>query len=281
MPTAVGLYRRRLGSTDGGWAVPTAVGQCRRRLGSADGGWTLAVGLYRRRLGSTDGGWAVPTAVGQCRRPLVGAPHKAVGWSDRRPVPPPPPLPLTFPQVFVWWAPEDQFWPDDVHHFSCADLVPGAAPPPPLAPPTAFRCIVNLRAVARAPVLMALVGPHCAAEVEGRDDEAVVDQLLRALALLFPGPVPRPRGHRVTRWGRDPCSRGAYSYLPPGVTPGARDALARPTPPVYWAGEACSAAFPSSVHGAHVSGRQAAQQLLQALGEGAQAEAAATAVVEP
>ena len=67
-------------------------------------------------------------------------------------------------------------------------------------------------------------------------------------------------------WGRDPWSRGAFSY--PAV--GRLDLpalLARPVEDVlFLAGEAtCGARHPASVHGAMESGRRAASDVLAAI----------------
>ncbi len=78
--------------------------------------------------------------------------------------------------------------------------------------------------------------------------------------------VPDPVGSVVTRWAADPWSQGAYSILPPGATPADRVALGRPIGNrIFMAGEATSTAFPAQVHGALLSGRRAAAQVLASL----------------
>jgi monoamine oxidase len=52
---------------------------------------------------------------------------------------------------------------------------------------------------------------------------------------------------------------GRYSFLPPGVSPAQRDALAQGVEGVLWfAGEHVCGDHPSTVHGAMLSGRRAA-----------------------
>lgn len=64
----------------------------------------------------------------------------------------------------------------------------------------------------------------------------------------------------VTRWASDPFSYGSYSYLPVGATPGMRNKMcAAQSNLLWWAGEACSASFPSTTNGAMDTGVAAAK----------------------
>ncbi len=68
-----------------------------------------------------------------------------------------------------------------------------------------------------------------------------------------------------TRWADDPFARGAYSYVPVGVTngPALREALGAPVEAqLFFAGEATSVDAPATVHGAIASGRRAAGEVL-------------------
>lgn len=97
-----------------------------------------------------------------------------------------------------------------------------------------------------------------------------------AAAAMAPGmagarpPRTRPAGRRVpppaalvrTGWASDPWTRGAYSYLPVGATPGHRRALRAPVDDrLFLAGEATDGDNPSTVHGALASGLRAAAQV--------------------
>lgn len=75
--------------------------------------------------------------------------------------------------------------------------------------------------------------------------------------------VPNPVGSIVTRWRADPFSVGSYSFLAVGSTPEDRETLAASQDGVlYFAGEATSRNFPSTVHGALRSGQDAADEML-------------------
>lgn len=74
------------------------------------------------------------------------------------------------------------------------------------------------------------------------------------------------RAARLVNWPDDPYTRGGYSFVLPGHD-GAREKLAAPTPPLYWAGEATAPEHrAATVHGALLSGRRAAAEVLGSLG---------------
>jgi polyamine oxidase len=77
-------------------------------------------------------------------------------------------------------------------------------------------------------------------------------------------PVPAPIASLVTRWDRDPWSRGAYSALPIGATARVRQVLARAIvgDRMVFAGEYADPDSPSTVQGALRSGQRAARQLI-------------------
>ena len=64
------------------------------------------------------------------------------------------------------------------------------------------------------------------------------------------------------RWGADPFARGSYSYALPGKAD-CRAALAAPVDDrLFFAGEACSLADFSTVHGAFATGVAAADAII-------------------
>jgi len=70
-------------------------------------------------------------------------------------------------------------------------------------------------------------------------------------------------GGAVTRWARDPFSLGSHSAALPGQTH-QRAELAKPVADrLYFAGEACAAAWASTLPGAFVSGRAAARVIAE------------------
>ncbi len=74
--------------------------------------------------------------------------------------------------------------------------------------------------------------------------------------------IPRPIGMTTSSWGQAPFALGAYSFPAAGCLPGDRDALEAPVGNrLFFAGEATSADYSSTVHGAWLSGVKAARKL--------------------
>lgn len=115
------------------------------------------------------------------------------------------------------------------------------------------------------PTLLAFTCGRHARQTEALSDREIVAAALSGLRSCFGERVPEPVEVHITRWQADPFSRGAYSFLPAGATPTDRLHLAAPARRLHFAGEACHASHPSTVHGAYLSGLSAAEDVLQAL----------------
>lgn len=86
--------------------------------------------------------------------------------------------------------------------------------------------------------------------------------------------VPDPTGFVITRWATDPFALGSYSYIGVGGSNDDRRDLAEPlgdaaVDRVFFAGEATSAPYAATVHGAYLSGRRAADEVLDEAEDGA------------
>lgn len=102
--------------------------------------------------------------------------------------------------------------------------------------------------------------------------------------------VSDPIASVVTRWASDPWALGSYSFLAVGSTPDDRAVLRQPVDAKLWfAGEATHEDFPATVHGALLSGRDAATEIgdeldeastVVVVGAGAAGIAAARALVD-
>lgn len=114
-----------------------------------------------------------------------------------------------------------------------------------------------------------LVGFHTGAharDLERRSDDETVAGALAALRATYGADVPAPVETHVTRWSADPFARGAYSFVAAGATPADRVALATPLGrAVFFAGEATHTGYPSTVHGAYLSGVAAAKAVRRAM----------------
>lgn len=122
--------------------------------------------------------------------------------------------------------------------------------------------IVNLYASTGQNALAIHYAGRRAKELEQQPEEATIAAAVRILRIMFGSGIPEPDGYRLTRWGQDPFSLGSYSYAPPGATGEDHDLLAAPVGErLFFAGEATHRRFPSTVHGAYLSGVREANRL--------------------
>ena len=120
---------------------------------------------------------------------------------------------------------------------------------------TGFSCVQTTEH----PVLLAWLAGRTARLLEARSDSELADMAIHTVSRTLGRPAPDPAGVLVSRWASDPHSMGSYSYIPVGATGREYDHLAEPIRPwLYFAGEACHRAHPGTVHGAYLSGQEAA-----------------------
>jgi len=114
-------------------------------------------------------------------------------------------------------------------------------------------------------VWSALVSGDGLVELLRYGEEEALELALEAFRLEVGRPGLRPLEARLVDWSSDPFALGGYSHVRPGHH-GAREELAEPTPPLFWAGEATAPEERSAtVHGAILSGERAAVEVRRAL----------------
>jgi monoamine oxidase len=113
---------------------------------------------------------------------------------------------------------------------------------------------------ARQHLLCAYFGGDLSKQLEARGElEAFAREELRGI--FGAGFCSGLGAARSTGWGGDPCSMGSYTAARPGHA-GARSVLSQPVAPqLRFAGEACSAQYYGTLHGAWLSGVSAAMSL--------------------
>ncbi|TXH67098.1 MAG: FAD-dependent oxidoreductase [Thiothrix sp.] len=116
-----------------------------------------------------------------------------------------------------------------------------------------------------APVLLGFHAAERAREVETWSDQALIADAMQALKAMFGNAIPQPVGAQITRWAQDPFAYGSYSFNAVGSSNQDRQALAKKSGRLYWAGEATHSAYAGTVHGAYLSGTRAAKSLLKIL----------------
>jgi monoamine oxidase len=116
------------------------------------------------------------------------------------------------------------------------------------------------------PVIVAICSGQGAKEAEDMKDEDLINDACTTLQKIYNLPVrPLPIESVVTRWGHDPYSLGAFSYVSVGSRPEDYEELAKPVlDRVFFAGEATNRQHPSTVGGAYQSGLTAARDIYRA-----------------
>jgi monoamine oxidase len=123
---------------------------------------------------------------------------------------------------------------------------------------------VSLAKVKNTPVLLVFSAADRAHQLEPMHDGEIVADAMQVVRAMFGTSAPDPVAAQITRWQSDPFARGSYSFNAVGSSNEDRAALARAdTAGLYFAGEALNALYPGTVHGALLSGRQAARQMMK------------------
>jgi monoamine oxidase len=121
----------------------------------------------------------------------------------------------------------------------------------------------NLLPVIDQPVLLAFNAGAEAQAIEGWSDQQIVDGMMTVLRTAYGPSIPQPLDYRLTRWGQDPYALGSYSYIPQGAEPKDYERIGSTVEDrLYFAGEATSSKYPATVHGAYLTGVQAAKAIL-------------------
>jgi monoamine oxidase len=119
---------------------------------------------------------------------------------------------------------------------------------------------VSLARSLKAPALVGFNAADPASALEHLSDRETIDAAHQALRAMFGTRFPTPTAAQITRWGQDPYALGSYSFNPVGTGPKTRTSLAGSDwdGQLWFAGEATSAEYFGTTHGAVLSGRQAA-----------------------
>jgi len=124
---------------------------------------------------------------------------------------------------------------------------------------------LNVDAYGKKNTLLVHVSPPYAIDFDEKSDKEIVQDICQVLQAMFRlKETPQPVDSKVTRWGQDEHSYGAYSYMHVGSCTDDVKALVATehNGRVYFAGEACSIEAAQCVHGAVLTGNAAAAEIL-------------------
>ncbi len=122
--------------------------------------------------------------------------------------------------------------------------------------------LINVSPLYKRPVLLALHAGYQAEAVQAMSDSEKAQSLYAVLKNIYPtASVPL---HVVSSdWQNDPFTQGSYSFVPPGESFQLHRTLAQPEGRIFFAGEHTNPDYPATVHGAYLSGRRAARDILR------------------
>ncbi|NJM08619.1 FAD-dependent oxidoreductase [Candidatus Gracilibacteria bacterium] len=122
---------------------------------------------------------------------------------------------------------------------------------------------LNIAAYSDEPVLLGFNAASYARKLETMSDTQVVAAAMSVLRTIYGSRIPLPEDSLITRWAADPYALGSYSFVAVGASGDDYDALADPVDQrLFFAGEATHRDYPSTVHGALLSGERAADEII-------------------
>ncbi|HLO87116.1 MAG TPA: FAD-dependent oxidoreductase [Nostocaceae cyanobacterium] len=122
---------------------------------------------------------------------------------------------------------------------------------------------LNIYKYTKQPILLCFNAGSYGEKLETLTDTKIIQSAMKVLRTIYGENIPNPEDWLITRWGADQFTKGSYSYLPVGASNADREALAEPVAnKLFFAGEATSKDYPATVHGALLSGKQAAKQII-------------------
>jgi len=152
---------------------------------------------------------------------------------------------------------ENAFWPVDRQYFGLMTAEKGR-----------WNYFVNYRKFTDQNILLGVSVGAYAAKVEALSDQAMTDDAMAAVRSMFGDQVTEPVAVQATRWSKAAHFLGAYSYAKVGSKPADFDRLARPVAKtLLFAGEHTNFEYHATVHGAYLSGLNAAAIIEEELAE--------------
>lgn len=128
-----------------------------------------------------------------------------------------------------------------------------------------FYLLWNASKISGRPALVALMAGNAAHDTETTDTKTLLSEIDGRLRKVFAKSIPAPQEVIVTRWKRDPFTRGTYSYVGPRTRPEDYDSMAHSVGNLHFAGEATCGTHPATVHGAFLSGLRVASEVMDSL----------------
>lgn len=123
---------------------------------------------------------------------------------------------------------------------------------------------LNMTKFTGQPVLLGFNAGRHGYVVDSAPEAEVIAGMMAALRSMYGNDIPEPIDARITRWASDEFAFGSYSYVAVGSSGKDYDRVAAGVNGrLFFAGEATSRDYPSTVHGAYLSGIRAAEEMIE------------------
>lgn len=152
---------------------------------------------------------------------------------------------------------DQAYWPDDVQYFGLMSENKGR-----------WNYFLNYRTFSDQNILLGLSVGSYPEHIEAESDDVIIGDVMDAIRAMFGSDVPMPIDYQISRWSQEPYTKGAYSYSKLGSNPADFDAFKAPISEILlFAGEHTDFEFHGTVHGAYLSGLNAARLIDDELSE--------------
>ena len=122
----------------------------------------------------------------------------------------------------------------------------------------------NLESYSGVPILSTWAHQDYARALENLSPTERTNRVMQDLRTMYGNGIPDPTRVLASGWNSDPNTLGSYSYPAVGSTPADYDLFTEPVRnKLFFAGEHTNSLYPSTVHGAFLSGRDAAARLVR------------------
>ncbi|CAF0978144.1 unnamed protein product [Brachionus calyciflorus] len=131
-----------------------------------------------------------------------------------------------------------------------------------------YRALDNFEVLPNQPnILICFVVGRDALFIEKLEEECLIDVIDELFSKCFPHlNLPKPKHVIKSKWGNDQYANGSYTYIKTGSTVSDVKALAQPLKDtLFFSGEGTTFKYMSTVHGAYITGREAANRVIRAI----------------
>lgn len=125
---------------------------------------------------------------------------------------------------------------------------------------TKWSSFINLEPVFKKPVLLVLHAGENAKSLEQKTEIEIGQEAYETLKTIYPNAM-EPSTVVTSKWHADSFTLGSYSYVPVGASLTMYDDIGKPFGRIHFAGEHTTSEFPSTTHGAYLSGLRAANEI--------------------